>query len=33
MTVFLFFAVLLIAIFASGQFELLGLIPLLIPFF
>ncbi len=33
MTIFLFFAALLIAIFSSGDFELLALIPLLIPFF
>lgn len=33
MTIFLFFAVLLLAIFGSGDLELLALIPLLIPFF
>ncbi len=33
MTIFLFFAALLIGIFSSGDLELLGLIPLLIPFF
>jgi hypothetical protein len=33
MTVFFFFAALLLGIFGSGEFELLALIPLLIPFF
>ena len=33
MSIFLLFAVLLVSIFSSGDLELLGLVPLLIPFF